>query len=423
MQVFKFGGASVKDAASIKNVANILGMFRNTDLALVISAMGKTTNALEQVVNAYVRKEKKYTELLQEVKQAHLNILHDLHIQESNQVYDNIDDHFRDTLLFLENNRSDHYPFIYDQVVSLGELISTRVAQAYFYKTGIACVWTDSRKLICTNNNYTEAKVDFEKSELLIRSAYKSVPRGSVMILQGFIGSSPEGLCTTLGREGSDYTASVLAYCLDAENMIIWKDVPAVLNADPRIFKDTVKIEKLSYREAIEMTYYGAQVIHPKTIKPIQNKKIPLRVRSFLDLEEPGTLIMEEDESRPITYPPIIVYKTDQVLFSISVKDFSFVTEDNLSSIFQRFSEQGLRMNIMHNGAISFSAVVDFKEERIKALHSSLEKDFSVKYNGNLELLTIRHYTNEKITELTLNREILLMQKSRNTVQILMRKK
>ena len=424
MQIFKFGGASVRDAQNIENVGKILKTFDGIEKIVVISAIGKTTNHLENAINLYVNHDDAYIQKLSEVYQTHVAIAQELGIAESDELYTHFESLLNKTLRFLADNKNPNYTFVYDQVVPMGELFSTSLMNAYLNSSGIPSLWLDARAIISTNSNFTEAKVDFELTQPKIIAAIDPLLlKNHLYVTQGFIGKNEEGDSTTLGREGSDYTASVLAYCLDAEKVVIWKDVPAVLNADPRLFTDTIKLEKLSYREAIEMTYYGAQVIHPKTIKPLQNKNIPLQVRSFLDLNEAGTWIGNSEDQKTIIYPPIIVYKTNQALISIAVKDFSFVTEDNMSIICQCFSHHGMRMNMTHSGAISFSVCTEYKEERTKALIKDLKKDFEVKYNTNLEMLTIRHYTEEKIKALTEGKEILLQEKTRSTIQILMRKK
>jgi len=424
MQIFKFGGASVKDAINIRNVGHILVTFKEIEKVVVVSALGKTTNALEEVVNAYIDNNDDYKQKLHAIHSHHVNIASELGIPTSHHLYDAMHAQLEQVIHFLSQNHQLAYTLTYDQVVPLGELLSTLLLDAYLNQVGIASKWFDARDFISTNENYTEASVDFNSTETKMKSGFHhELLAHTIAVTQGFIGKNALGFSTTLGREGSDYTASVFAYCLDAEKVVIWKDVPAILNADPRLFKDTIKIEKLTYREAIEMTYYGAQVIHPKTIKPLQNKKIPLQVRSFIELENEGTLVTEIDHLERIHYPPIIVYKTNQALISISVKDFSFVTEDNMSIIFQCFSKHGLRMNMTHSGAIRFSVCTEYKEERIKLLIAELEMDFEVKYNINLEMLTIRHYTEEKIHELTADKEILLQEKTRNTIQFLMRKR
>lgn len=419
MQVFKFGGASIKDATNIINVSNIIRTHQANIGFIVISALGKTTNALEQIINEYVNNDEHYKMAIAHLIEEHLFICKELFDE---TVYATIREslhHFKSQMIdFLAVNSNTSYTFIYDQIVPFGELLSSTIVSQYLTQQQIPNTWVDAREIICTDSNYTEAKVDFALTEPKVNAC---MPLTGIKITQGFIARNKEHFTTTLGREGSDYTAAVIAYCCNADKMVIWKDVPAVLNADPRLFTDAVAIPKLSYREAIEMTFYGAQVIHPKTIKPLQNKNIPLQVKSFIDLSATGTIIGGEDSDTFIAYPPIIVYKAQQVLISISVKDFSFIAEENLSVIFKFFSQHGLRMNMTHSGAISFSACVENKPERIKALVADLSQNYDVKYNESLELLTIRHYTAEKIETLTKNKNILLTHKTRTTIQILMR--
>ena len=419
MHVYKFGGASIKDANNIKNVTKIIQLHQSEIGWIVISALGKTTNVLEQIINEYVNKNEHFKITIADLIESHLLICNELFDEETYAIMRNKLHLLKDAILkFLTQNTSTTYTFIYDQIIPYGELLSTIIISEYLNKLNIKNTWIDARDIICTDTNYTEAKVNFELTAPKLSSANNEK---GIKLTQGFIARNQENHTTTLGREGSDYTAAVIAYCLNAEKMVIWKDVPAVLNADPRLFKDAIAIPKLSYKVAIEMTFYGAQVIHPKTIKPLQNKKIPLHVRSFIDLDANGTIIGDFDETDFIQYPPIIVYKTNQVLISISVKDFSFIAEENLSNIFKLFSKYGLRMNMTHSGAISFNVVVENKTERIKALVNDLKSDYIVKYNESLELLTIKHYTNDKIDSLTKNKTILLTHKTRSTIQILMR--
>lgn len=421
MQIYKFGGASIKDVQAIENVASIIKEDSAHVEFVVISAMGKTTNALESALHQYLEDETNNKNALRAIWDQHIELCKKL-LNEStyNTIIAHLEELYAETCQFLIQHKKSAYTFLYDRVISCGELLSTRIMAAYLQQQGIACHWIDARTIIYTDSQHTEARVDFAKTQPFVNELLK---KPGIKIIQGFIGSDAQGNTTTLGREGSDYSAAVLSYCADAEKMVIWKDVPAVLNADPRLFSDTIAIPHLSYREAIEMTYYGAQVIHPKTIKPIQNKHIPLHVRSFLDKNAPGTLIADVEGDNKITYPPIIVYKTNQVLISVSVKDFSFVAEDQLSKIYAAFSNSGLRMNLSHSGAISFNASVDFKEDRLKLVIEALSIEFDIRYNESVQLLTIRHYNEETIEKLTKNKTILLTHKTRNTIQILMRDK
>ena len=304
-------------------------------------------------------------------------------------------------------------------MVSQGEMLSTRIISAWLTKEGITNTWLDARDIISTDHSYTEAQVNWTQTESAIQRLVMPKLELGPIITQGFIGSTSEGLSTTLGREGSDYTASIISFCLDAQKMTIWKDVPGVLNADPKQFPDAQLIEEISYREASEMTFYGAKVIHPKTIKPLQNKNIPLEVRSFLNFGDPGTMVKADGFTKDI--PPVIVHKLDQVLISFTPKDFSFIQEETLSHILAAFGKYQMRIRMMHNGAISFSACVDDNKEKIKAVIQELETEFEIKRNEGLELLTIRHYTEAVIEKMLSDKEVVLEEKTRSTIQVLMR--
>jgi aspartate kinase len=415
MEVFKFGGASVKDADSVRNVASILENFKDLEKVVVISAMGKTTNALEDVVNNYVKKNEVYAEYLREIREYHQMVAEQLFGKE-HTVFHKIHALFDKVEGFCATNTSDNYTFIYDQIISVGELVSTRIVSDYLNTINLPNQWVDARELIRTDHSYTDARIEWDTTEKQVKEVIGAKTAGTV-ITQGFIGSTLEKFTTTLGREGSDYTASILSYCLDATKMTIWKDVPGVLNADPKLFSDAVLIPEISYKEAVEMTYYGAKVIHPKTIRPIQNKKIPLHVKSFINPANDGTVIGAFDES--INYPPIIVKMPAQVLLSFSVKDFSFVAEDSMSEIFKAFGKHQLRMNLMQNRAISFFVCVDNKEEKIQRIADDLKENFVVNIEKGLELLTIRHYNEAILQRETQEKNILLEQKARQTIQIL----
>jgi aspartate kinase len=314
----------------------------------------------------------------------------------------------------------DHYDFIYDQDVSFGEIISTKIVSAFLQDNGIANTWLDARKLVQTDNTYREAKVNWAVTEERISDVVSTTDNNKkIYLTQGFIGHTEEGLTTTLGREGSDFTAGIFAYCLDAEDVTIWKDVPGMLNADPKWFEETEKLDEISYREAIELAYYGASVIHPKTIKPLQNKQIPLLVKSFLDPESEGTIIQASNRSDQLITS--YIFKRDQILLSVSPKDFSFIVEHNLRDIFNAFHEHRVKINLMQNSAISFSACAGGDQVRIDALIEDLSSDFAVKYNSGVELLTIRHYDQETIARLTKGKEILVIQRSRQTARIVMK--
>jgi aspartate kinase len=419
MQVFKFGGASVKDADGVKNVAEVLKQFPNEKLCVVISAMGKTTNALERLTKAFFYITENAEEILEEIKQAHYAICKNLFTNPSHPIYTDLENTFVELHWAIEDEPTHGYDFEYDQIVSIGEVVSTKIVSAYLNDIGITNKWMDARGLIQTDNTYREGKVDFELTEALVKTQIEpQLNNYRIVVTQGFIGGTSENFTTTLGREGSDYTASILAYCLNAENVTIWKDVPGVLNADPKWFTKTKKIDELTYQDAIELTYYGATVIHPKTIKPLQNKQIPLYVKSFLNPKESGTVIRDGENRLNI---PSYIFKINQVLISIQPKDFSFIAEDNLSEIFELFSKHGVKINLMQLSAISFSVCCDDDAEKIKLLVAELQQTFKVLYNSNLELMTVRYYTPETIDLLTKNKLILLEQKSRFTVQMVMK--
>ncbi|MBP7808770.1 MAG: aspartate kinase [Bacteroidia bacterium] len=418
MQVFKFGGASVKDAEAVKNVAEILKKFAIQETIVVVSAMGKTTNGLEELVNAFFNKTGDAESVLQKNKDYHFNILKDLFSNKNHAVYNDIENTFVELNWIIEDEVLPNYNQVYDQIVSMGEIISTKIIAAYLTEKGINNKWLDARGVIQTDNTYREGKVNYELSEALVKD--ELVPlfnTTKIVVTQGFIGGTSENFTTTLGREGSDYTAALLAYFTNAESVTIWKDVPGVLNADPKWFKNTKKIDELTYHDAIEFTYYGATVIHPKTIKPLQNKNIPLFVKSFLKPEETGTVIHNSDIRVPI---PSYIFKINQLLISIQPKDFSFIGEDNLSAIFDVFARFGAKIHLMQNSAISFSVCIDEETAKTENLIQELQKEFKVLYNSGLELLTIRNYDQQTINKLIENKTVLMEQRSRNTVQMVL---
>jgi aspartate kinase len=419
MQVFKFGGASVKDAEAVKNVAEVLKQFPNQKLCVVISAMGKMTNALEKLANAFFYNSENANDILEEIKQFHFSICSQLFFENTHPIYNELENTFVELHWAIEDEPTHSYDFEYDQIISMGETISTKIISAYLNEIGILNKWVDARGLIQTDNTYREGKVDFELTEVLITSQITPILKTiDIVVTQGFIGGTSENFTTTLGREGSDYTASIIAYCLNAESVTIWKDVPGVLNADPKWFNKTKKIDQLSYQDAIELTYYGATVIHPKTIKPLQNKNIPLFVKSFLHPKEVGSVIKDGENRLNI---PSYIFKINQVLISIQPKDFSFIAEDNLSDIFEVFAKCNVKINLMQLSAISFSVCCDHDVIKINNLVNELQQTFKVLYNSNLELMTVRYYTPEIIESLTKNKIILLEQRSRFTVQMVMK--
>ena len=419
MKIFKFGGASVKDVEAVKNVANILRMFPNDDLIVVISAMGKITNALERLVNSFFYKKEKSEVVLSEIKKFHFDIIDKLFSNKTHPVNDEINNTFVELEWAIEGEPEKEYDCVYDQIVSVGELLSTKIVSAYLNESGIKNSWKDVRDFIKTDNTYREGKVDWSLTEKLI-SEKNFGSKDKISIVQGFIGTTSENFTTTLGREGSDYTAAIFAYCTNAESVTIWKDVPGVLNADPKWFSDTKLIDQLSYHDAIELSYYGATVIHPKTIKPLQNKAIPLYVRSFVDPKAKGTVINETQTALPV---PCFIFKIDQVLISILPKDFSFIVEENLGELFQLFSDHGIKANTMQNSAISFSVCIDDDEKKLPELIAELKKKYRVLYNDKLELVTIRYYDQATIDRVCIDKNIFLEVKSRYTVQIVMKNK
>lgn len=423
MKVFKFGGASVKDAEGIKNVASIISRFPNDHLLIVISATGKTTNALEEVVKAYVKNTGEQLKLVQSLEDAHFQIADSLFKNKNHAVYTSIREVFDGIRKRFEITPSSNYDLVYDQIASMGEVVSTHLVSHYLNDKGITNQWFDARKLIRTDSTYREGKVDWKISQELTAKTlipyFISAREPKIAITQGFIGGTSIDLTTTLGREGSDYTAAIMSFLLDAKDMTIWKDVPGVLNADPRIYPDAVKLDRISFKEAIELSYYGASVIHPKTIKPLQNKEIPLYVKSFIKPDDPGTVI-QESESFDARIPSFI-YKQNQVLISIIPRDFSFIVEENLRDIFELFAQHRVRVHMMQNSALSFSVSADWDEDKILGLIKKLQEAYKVKYNTGCQLVTIRHYDQKTIDMVTGGKEILVAQRSRHTARFVLR--
>ncbi|RAJ98179.1 aspartate kinase [Larkinella arboricola] len=419
MQVFKFGGASVRDAHGVRTVAGIIQQQNPNQLLVVVSAMGETTNALEQLIGAYLRRQDNTYDLWQRIRTQHEQVIQELAGEDQTafgQVYDLFAE--VESLLQREPDPYTKPDQIYDQLVSYGELLSTRIVNAYLNQSGLDSYWVDARRLIRTDASYREGKVDWKQTCEYITDSLAELLSTSVVITQGFIGSTGEGNTTTLGRDGSDYTAAIFAHCLEASGVTIWKDVPGVLNADPKWFDETVKIDQLTYQDAIELAYYGATVIHPKTIKPLQNKNIPLYVRSFLHPQNAGTVIGNFEQRLPI---PSFIFKMNQTLISFHPKDFSFIAEENLSKIFGQFAEFGVKINLMQNTAISFSVAVDNRPDRLAGLLSRLQEEFRITYNEGLELITIRHYDDKTIERVLVNKKLLVEQKSRYTVQLVVK--
>lgn len=418
IKVFKFGGASVKNAEGFINVGKILKKYSADPLVIVVSAIGKTTNALEDVVKSYFAQDGRTESLLDDIKKNHVQMIQEL-FPISSTVLDDIHDTFVEIEWVLEELPQDEYDYIYDQIVSLGEILSSKILFHYLHHLQLSCAWLDIRGVIQTDNTFRDARVQWETTQKNAKTQVDTVMANhNLVVTQGFIGSTSENFTTTLGREGSDYTAAIMSYCLDAHSMHIWKDVPGVLTGDPRLFDDVILLPRLSYKEAIEMTYYGAKVIHPKTIKPLQNKQIPLYVRPFLDASSEGTLISDEKE---LTYPPVIVIESDQTLLHISTNDFSFVAEHHLSMIFMLLAKHRLKVNMMRNTAISFSVCINHIPERIKKFEQELGSEFKVVTDHDLELITIRHYNDQTIQQMQKNKLILFEEKIQQTIQMVVR--
>ena len=418
MQVFKFGGASVKDADSIRNVADIITKYKEDELLVVVSALGKTTNALTEVTQHFADQTGQAFDLLEKVKTAHQQILTALFGVSHHAIFDEIANCFVEIEWILEEEPQDAYDYLHDQIVSAGEIVSSKILAAYCTHIGLPIKWIDARDYIFTDNTYREADVNWQKTEDKIRRELPSILDNQIIITQGFIGSTSENFTTTLGREGSDYSAAIFAACLQVDNVTIWKDVPGVLNADPKWFNPTELIPELSYTDAIELTYYGATVIHPKTIKPLQNKKITLNVRSFVAPEQPGTLIRTTNDGLPI---PSFIFKVNQVFVSIQPRDFSFIVEDNLSHIFNLFHNHRIKINMMHNRAISFCVSIDDTGANVDVLLEELEKRYKVSVEKGLELITIRYYNQETIDRVLVNKEIIRELKDSYTCQLLVK--
>lgn len=423
MKVFKFGGASVKDAQAVQNVADIVALYKGEKLGIVVSAMGKTTNALELIVDALCKRNKStFDDLIAERRAFHLEIMRSLFDDDNHLIFTEIESQFEALTKMYDARIPDNYDFEYDQIVSLGEVISTRIVNAYLNQRGINSGWADARELIRTNNNYREGEVDWEKTEELFKQHFlPKFEHVDVQVTQGFIGHTSEGLTTTLGREGSDYTAGIMAYCCDAESVTIWKDVPGMLNADPKWFDNTIKLESISFREAIELSYYGASVIHPKTIKPLQNKNIPLYVKSFIDPKAEGTTIQSSTTNDHTV--PSFIFKMNQVLFSFTPKDFSFIVEKNLSDIFERLSRVNAKINLMQNTALKFSILLDEEKVNIDTIRTLFEDNYKVYFENGLELVTVRHYDQATLDRVTVEKEIILEQKMGETARLIVKQK
>nr|WP_298922874.1 aspartate kinase [uncultured Allomuricauda sp.] len=416
MRVFKFGGASVKDAEGVRNVVKVLQEVGHEDTLVVISAMGKMTNAMEKVVASYFKDKQAITASIQEVIDYHESILSDLFENKNHPVYNKIKLLFDEVKGFLAWNKSPKYAFVYDQVVGYGELVSTTIVSEYFNEVGIANVWQDVRNLIKTDNNYRDASVNWERTQ---KEVSAKVDMSKLNITQGFLGSDDNNFTTTLGREGSDYSGAILAYCLNADSVTIWKDVPGVLNADPRNFKETQLLDQISYREAIELAFYGASVIHPKTLQPLQRKEIPLLVKSFIAPNGDGTTVGKGEDISPKV--PCFIVKKNQVLIKLSSLDFSFIMEDNISEIFKLFHHHKMKVDLIQNSAISFSVCLDNKFNGLELMLNELKRKFKVVCHEDVSLYTIRHFNDKAVKSLQNGRSVLVEQRGRETVQLVVK--
>lgn len=413
MRIFKFGGASVRDAQNIQNVEKVLNTTGYHQCFLVISAMGKTTNALEDVVQAYIEKGN-YLSLLNEIEIFHINIARDL-IPEIHPIFEEIIRLIAEVKTFLSLNKSPNYDFVYDQVISLGELLSTKIISAYLNFKGIANEWIDAREFIKTDNYYREGKVDWEKTE----NNFKNLNKDKLYITQGFIGSDENNFTTTLGREGSDYTGAIIAYCLNAESLTIWKDVKGVLNADPREFKDTLILRQISYEEAIELAYYGASVIHPKTLQPLQSKDIPLYVKCFEDPSLEGTVIKKGEKLSPLS--PCFIVKKKQSTLAISSKSFSFIDEKIIGDVYKLLSQYKIKVNLIQISAISLYLCIEDKYANLHPLVEALENKYKVRVTENCALYTIRYAENNSEQVIPNHQQAIIRQAGINTLQLVVK--
>ena len=416
MRIFKFGGASVKDADGIHNMYRVLEQTGHENTLIVVSAMGKTTNAIEKLIEVYFEDSQKTESQLNEVIDYHLGIMNEIFDYPKHEVYDEVKRRFDHLRIFLKNNKSPHYSFVYDQVVSTGELVSTTIITHYLNSKGIFTDWLDARECIQTDASYRDANVDWTRTEVAINEL---VSPNRLYITQGFIGSDENNFTTTLGREGSDYTAAIFAYCLNGNSVTIWKDVPGVLNADPRHFESTQLLHHISYQEAIELAFYGASVIHPKTLQPLQRKEIPLHVKSFINPNDKGTKVSKGVATDP--HVPCFIVKNDLVLIRLSSLDFSFIIEKNISDIFAMLHKHKMKVDLIQNSAISFSVCVFDKFNKMEELLHELSGRFQVDHTADVYLYTIRHFQAESADFLLRKHELLLEQRTQETMQLVMR--
>ena len=420
IKVFKFGGASVKDAEAVRNLAQILQSYPNQKLVVVVSAMGKTTNAMEKVASDYYNRDSHLQESLNKVKDYHNEIIESLFGKNSNEIPKIISSIYTQLEAQLKLPVSQDFDFVYDQIVSYGELLSTTIIHLFLTENSFSSQWFDARKLIITNSLHREAKIDWKlTSQQIFKASKECFKNHDIFITQGFIAANTKGETTTLGREGSDFTGAIFSNIVHSESLTIWKDVPGLLNADPKYFDDTIKIDSISYGETVELAYYGATIIHPKTIKPLQNNGIPLYIKSFINPSLSGSCIHTEKTHDNLI--PSYIFKRHQVLISISPRNYSFMEEENLALIFGTLAHHHLKVNMMQNSAISFSICVDNRNHKVDRFINEIKKDYKVRYNRDLELLTIRHYNQEVIEKIVGTRPVLLEQRSRSTVQMVLK--
>ena len=414
MKILKFGGGSVKDAEGVKNLEKVLKITGTSDTVIVVSAMGKTTNALEEVIDHYYHSKYKLQSSIQAVEKYHNAILLDLFEDEAQPVFKVVSKLFEELTDFFDRNKSPDYNFVYDQTIGYGELACTTIISHYLNYKEIRNNWLDARELIKTNTNYRNAKVEWNSTQKNIK---KAVSLDKLIVTQGFIASDTNNFTTTLGREGSDYSAAIFAFCLNAKSMTVWKDVPGVLNADPRYFDNASLLNQLSYEEAIELSYYGASVIHPKTLQPLQRKEIPLYVKSFLNPKQAGTKIAKNLKLSPNI--PCYVLREHQVLISIFSLDFSYIVEENISHIFNLLHLYKMKVNLIQNSAISFSVCIENNFDTLEALLLELKAKYKVKVNKGVKIFTLRHQNQQAIDEIEKDKRVLLKQITPKTVQIL----
>lgn len=415
MKIFKFGGASVKDAAGVKNVARVIAEQQFQKGLVVVSAMGKMTNAFEKIVQKYFYNEEDLSDLTEEVRQFHIDIMNELFLDKSHPVFMETEMVFSQIQAFMIKNTSKDIDYVYDQIVPCAEMISTKIVSAYLTSLGIKNKWLNATKYITTDSSYRTGEIDWKAT----KGRMSTITKDTLYFTQGFVGANEKGHMVTLGREGSDFTAAIFAHCLSAQSVTIWKDVEGVLNADPRRFSDTQLLHQLSYEEAVEMAFYGASVIHPKTLKPLQNKGIPLYVRSFKDLNAQGTAVKEGENIVPNV--PCYIVKENQVLVAVSTKDFSFMMEESLSEVFKWLHFYQMKVDVMQNSAISFSVCIEDKYENISLLKEKLSENYSVKIQENCALYTVRHMNNRVVDFLPENNKILLKQQLNDVLQIVVK--